>query len=96
MSCLSAKNTTRPLLKLTSIALLGTLAGLFTASSLFPNTRSYPATETTPRSTISTLPESLDARRIPGLHHPPSARRLQYGSLALPSQTAAPNHRPRS
>lgn len=39
---------------------------------------------------LTNLPKSLDQTQIPALHHPPSSRSLQYGSVRTVSMAAAP------
>jgi len=106
----SARRTARRLLKLASLGLAGLIAGLLSvgcnAASHKP-VANAPAdfhissnVEFTPSdgtaSPHSDLPESIDARQIPALHHSPSARRLQYGSVRLTGQPVLPNSHTRS
>jgi hypothetical protein len=98
MRSFSARRTKRKLFKLASLGLAGLLAGLLTGC-----TDTLSISSTTPPSTpysdlfrSTPLPESLDATQIPALHHPPSSRRLQFGSLHTVSQSMAPNGRNRS
>jgi len=101
MSSLAAHSTKRRLLKLASLGFAGLLAGLLTGCT---DTDTLSTTSRTEYSTASSdylrsptsLPESLDATQIPALHHPPSSRRLQIGSLHTVSQSMVPNGRNRS
>jgi hypothetical protein len=96
MSFLPASRTKRNLFKVASLGLAGLLAGLFAGCTDFPETSataSYThvagdsfnpdaAAEAQP-----SLPKSLDETQIPALRHPPSARRLQAGSVHMVSQS---------
>lgn len=97
MPSLAARNTKRRLFKLASLGLAGLLAGLLSGCN---DTLSASSNTQSPYSDYfrpaTTLPESLDATQIPALHHPPSSRRLQIGSLHTVSQSMAPNGRNRS
>ncbi len=99
MRPLPAHRTKRNLFKLASLGLAGLLAGLLTGCTDTLTTSSNTA-PSTPYSdyfrSATPLPESLDATQIPALHHPPSSRRLQFGSLHTVSQSMAPNGRNRS
>jgi hypothetical protein len=99
MHSLPARRTKRNLFKLASLGLAGLLAGLLTGCtdtlSISSSTQSSTPYSDYFRST-SPLPESLDATQIPALHHPPSSRRLQIGSLHTVSQPMATNGRNRS
>jgi hypothetical protein len=98
----SARRTARRLLKLASLGLAGLLAGLLSGCNASHND----ATNVSPYVHISTddsqtanqpdLPTSIDARQIPALHHSPSARRLQSGSVRLTGEPILPNARARS
>jgi hypothetical protein len=105
----SARRTTRRLLKLASLGLAGLIAGLLSAGcNASPNKAASAPTdlhisnnvEFTPSDTTAAhsldLPESIDARQIPALHHSPSARRLQYGSVRLTGEPILPSSRTRS
>jgi hypothetical protein len=92
----SAKRTTRRLLKLASLGLAGLLAGLFAGCNTSPNSASHFAATNSSSNLDSHLTGSIEDRQIPSLHHPPSARRLQFGSLSMAAQPTAPNRRSRS
>jgi hypothetical protein len=99
MSSSAAHSTKRRLLKLASLGLAGLLAGLLTGCTDTLSTSSsneYPSPYSDYFRPATPLPESLDATQIPALHHPPSSRRLQEGSLHTVSQSMAPNGRNRS
>jgi hypothetical protein len=97
-----ARRTARRLLKLASLGLAGLLAGLLSGCNAAPND----ATNVPPYARVSSddssaanqpdLPASLDARQIPALRHPPSTRRLQYGSLLVTGEPRLPSSRTRS
>jgi hypothetical protein len=102
MSISTTSRIARRLVTLASLGLAGLIAGLLAGCSYSPrkadNTPS-PVTTTTWEFTTATTPsaprsipyDSIDARQIPSLHHPPSARRLQYGSCgSAPTSNAAP------
>jgi hypothetical protein len=101
----SARRTTRRLLKLASLGLAGLLAGLLAGCKASPSNSAtvapYPhistdaefTPATSPSSGSSDLPASLDARQIPALRHPPSARRLQYGAVRITGEPVLPNAR---
>jgi len=91
----TSHRTTRRLLKLASLGLAGLLAGLLSGCNASPD---VPANTYTSDSSAnrSDLPDSLDARQIPALRHPPSARRLQNGSLRVNGEPHLPNSRNRS
>lgn len=97
MSSLKPSRTTLRLLKLASLGLAGLLAGLLAGCNAAPKTtatNSYDAqTQSIEPSDSSTsaIPPSLDATSIPALKHPPSARRLEYGSVRLTHQQS-PSH----
>jgi hypothetical protein len=106
MPALPSSRTTRRLVKLASLGLAGLIAGLLSGctstSDRADNTPPNPpaiAWEFTPANTpqprLSTLSTSLDAHLTPSLRHPPSARRLQFGSLHLIQQPIT-GDRPRS
>jgi hypothetical protein len=105
----SARRTTRRLLKLASLGLAGLIAGLLSVGcNTSPNKPASTSgdlhisnnVEFTPSDTTAAhsldLPESIDARQIPALHHSPSARRLQYGSVRLTGEPILPSSRTRS
>ncbi len=101
MPFLPASRTKRLLIKVASLGLAGFLAGLFAGcnASNPSNTRlsSNPAvSDTFPEAQSSQLPQSLDATQIPALRHPPSARRLQLGSVHTASMAMIPNGHNRS
>jgi hypothetical protein len=102
----TARRTTRRLLKLASLGLAGLIAGLLSVGcSASPNHAANVSddlhissnVEFTPSDSSAShdqdLPQSLDSREIPALHHPPSARRLEYGSVRLTGQPVALNSR---
>jgi hypothetical protein len=104
MSFLPASRTKRNLLKVASLGLAGLLAGLLAGCTDSPDTTvsaSYthlPSDSLTPDSsaTADRLPTSLNATEIPALKHPPSARRLQSGSVRTVSQVTATSGRSHS
>jgi hypothetical protein len=107
MAFLPASRTKRNLFKIASLGLAGLLAGLLSGCTDSPDTTAVNAPYThltsdslNPDSSAATqpnrLPESLDATQIPALKHPPSARRLQYGSVRTVSQVTVPNGRSHS
>ncbi|MGD0445405.1 MAG: hypothetical protein ABSA39_15830 [Edaphobacter sp.] len=103
MSFLPASRTRRRLLKVASLGLAGLIAGLLSgcnsANASARTSRPQAASDTLnsdPSLRTSPLPLSLDATQIPALHHPPSARRLQYGSVHTVSQVVVPNSPNRS
>ncbi len=89
MPFLPGSRTTRNLLKVASLGLAGLLAGLLSgcnsspalSASSHPRSGSADTSSTWSSEDFSELPQSLDARQIPALRHPPSARRLYYGSV---------------
>jgi hypothetical protein len=98
---------TRRLLKLASLGLAGLLAGLLSGCTVSStDARESPAPRTSsdweftsstiPNAPHSTLPQSIDARQIPALHHPPSARRLQQGDLTPVHQSSPTRYSNRS
>jgi hypothetical protein len=99
MRSLPARRIKRKLFKLASLGLAGLVAGLLTGCtdtlSISTSTQSSTPYSDYLRSTTP-LPESLDATQIPALHHPPSSRRLQFGSLHIVSQSMTTNGRNRS
>jgi hypothetical protein len=93
MSSLKPSRTTLRILKLASLGLAGLLAGLLAGCNAAPKstaTNSYDAQTESAGSRNSSIPPSLDATSIPALKHPPSARRLDYGSVRLTHQS--PSH----
>ena len=100
MQFLPASRTKRLLIKVASLGLAGFLAGLFSGcnASNSSNTpvSSNPAVSDTFPGAQSQLPQSLDATQIPALRHPPSARRLQLGSVHTASMAMLPNGHNRS
>jgi hypothetical protein len=101
MSFLPASRTKRNLFKIASLGLAGLLAGLLAGCTDFPETSA-----TTPYTHVSSesltaeatsptarLPESLDATQIPPLHHTPSTRSLQQGSVRTVSYPLTPSGR---
>ena len=86
MPSLPVSRTARRLLKVASLGLAGLLAGLLSGCNASKTVSINTHPENNPAFTSSTddfsqLPQSLDARQIPALRHPPSARRLDYGSV---------------
>jgi hypothetical protein len=106
MPSLPSSRLARRLAKLASLGLAGLLAGLLSGCHSFSteDDASTPPAATTSSTWEFTpanipganLPPSLDAVQIPALHHPPSARRLEYGSAHLLHQAAFPNSPHRS
>jgi hypothetical protein len=108
----SVRRTARRLLKLASLGLAGLIAGLLSVGcNASPSAATNSPAEsprvssnvdftftsaTTPETQHTSLPDSLDARQIPALRHPPSARRLQYGSVRVTGEPVFPNGRTRS
>jgi hypothetical protein len=103
MAFLPVSRTKRNLFKIASLGLAGLLAGLLAGCTDFPEissttpythvsseslTPEVPSTDQTAR-----LPESLDATRIPPLHHTPSSRSLQQGSVRTASYPLTPGGR---
>lgn len=98
MSISTTFRITRRLVTLASLGLAGLIAGLLagcssspreTANTPSPATTTWEFTTATTPSTPRSIPyDSIDARQTPSLHHPPSARRLQYGSV--PTSKASP------
>jgi hypothetical protein len=96
-----ARRTARRLLKVASLGLAGLLAGLLAGCNASPNDAANVPLFThssadSPANSDSDLPASIDARQIPSLRHPPSARRLQSGSVRLTGEPILPNARTRS
>jgi hypothetical protein len=104
MSTSNPARITRRLVTLASLAFTGLVAGLLTgctysqhetlnaSSPVAPTTTTWEfTTSTTPSSPLSIPYASIDARQTPSLHHPPSARRLQYGSVNFFNTTPANN-----
>ena len=89
MPFLPASRTTRRLFKVASLGLAGLLAGLLSGCNSSNNNASASSRSGEPTYSssasatddFSQLPQSLDARQIPALRHPPSDRRLYYGSV---------------
>ena len=100
MSFFPAARTHRRLLKVASLGLAGLIAGLLSGcNSADASVRTHDSQVAADPASAgaafqsSQLPPSLDATQIPALHHPPSARRLQYGSVHPVSQVVVPNNR---
>lgn len=97
MYSLPVSRTTRRLLKIASLGLAGLLAGLLSGCNTSPDNAANPHSHTigdssdTVSTSYSDLPESIEATQVPALHHPPSARRLQYGSITLNPPSSRPN-----
>jgi len=95
MSFLPASRTKRNLFKIASLGLAGLLAGLLAGCTDSPDATTNPYTHVAsdsfnPEATETQqtdLPKSLDETQIPALRHPPSARRLQTGTVHTVSQT---------
>ena len=102
MSFLPASRTRRRLLKVASLGLAGLIAGLLSgcnsADASVRTSKPQIASDSVSSSGVqpSQLPSSIEATQIPALRHPPSARRLQYGSVHPVSQGGVPNGRNRS
>jgi hypothetical protein len=104
MAFLPASRTKRNLVKIASLGLAGLLAGLLAGcnDSPDPTVSSYSQTSSDSLNPDSlnpdsakaeSLPSSRDATEIPALKHPPSARRLQAGSVHTVSQVTTSNGR---
>jgi hypothetical protein len=92
-----SRRTTRRLLKLASLGLAGLLAGLLSGCNAAPNAHFSSNADFTPTTSQSpNLPASIDARQIPALHHSPSARRLQDGSIRITGEPVLSPGRTRS
>jgi hypothetical protein len=97
MQFLPASRTKRLLIKVASLGLAGFLAGLFSGcTNAVANTPKTAAFYTSSESQPTQLPKSLDETQIPALRHPPSARRLQLGSVHTASMAMVPNGHNRS
>jgi hypothetical protein len=97
MQFLPASRTKRLLIKVASLGLAGFLAGLFSGcTNAVANTPKTAAFYTSSESQPTQLPKSLDETQIPALRHPPSARRLQLGSIHTASMAMVPNGHNRS
>jgi hypothetical protein len=92
----SSPNAPRPL-KVASLVLAIFIAGLLAgcnASTDLPETHvagtpNFSASDVD----LSSLPPSLDSHEVPALHHPPSTRRLKYGSVHTnPPRTIPASH----
>jgi len=85
MSYSPASNTARRLLKVASLGLAGLLVGLLSgcnsSNAVSASNHSGESGYSSSAGEFSQLPQSLDARQIPALRHPPSTRRLYYGSV---------------
>jgi hypothetical protein len=106
MSFLPASRTKRNLFKIASLGLAGLLAGLLSGCTDSPDSPDTSATapythvasdsfnpDVSTAAQPAPLPNSIEATQIPALRHPPSARRLQLGSVHTVSQTVARNGR---
>ena len=97
MSFLPTSRTKRNLFKIASLGLAGLLAGLFAGCTDSPEssaTASYTHVagdsfnpDAAAEAQATGLPKSLDETQIPALRHPPSARRLQAGTVHTVSQS---------
>jgi hypothetical protein len=97
MPFLPASRTTRLLMKVAGLGIAGFLAGLFSGcTNAVANTPKTAAAYTSFKSQPTQLPQSLDETQIPALRHPPSARRLQLGSVHTVSMAMVPNGHNRS
>jgi hypothetical protein len=107
MSFLPASRTKRRLLKVASLGLAGLIAGLLSGCNDSPDTTVVSSayghvpsesfsSAASPDAQPAPLPPSLEATQIPALHHQPSARHLQYGSVHAASMAMVPNGRNRS
>lgn len=98
MSFLPASRTKRNLFKIASLGLAGLLAGLLAGCLDSPESSATTASYThvagdsfnPDAEAQASLPKSLDETQIPALRHPPSARRLQAGSVHTVSQPVPP------
>jgi hypothetical protein len=100
-SARSTHRTARRLLKLASLGLAGLLAGLLSGCNAPPDAPTDPHVSSNADFTPSAsqrpdLPASIDARQIPALHHSPSARRLQEGSMRITGEPVIPPGRTHS
>jgi hypothetical protein len=94
MHFLPASRTKRRLIKIASLGLAGLLAGLLSGCdsadasvhSSKLQTADYSSVDALTGTEVSALPASIEATQIPALHHAPSARRLQFGSIHTSSQ----------
>jgi hypothetical protein len=103
MPFLPASRTKRNLFKIASLGLAGLIAGLLSGCSDSPGTAvstshaPVASDSITPDASAAArparLPDNIEATQIPALRHPPTARRLQSGSLHTVSQTQSPNGR---
>ena len=103
MPFLPASRTKRNLFKIASLGLAGLLAGLLGGCNESPDTATTapysPVTtdslnpDAAREAQLTSLPKSLDETQIPALHHPPSSRSLQYGSVRNVSMAVAPSDR---
>jgi hypothetical protein len=87
---------TRNLFKIASLGIVGLLAGLFSGCNSQPDALSVPpyariSSNWTPpnTTTVHAAESAVEEKLTPQLRHPPSARRLQYGSVRLAHQ---PDH----
>jgi hypothetical protein len=106
MSFLPASRTKRNLFKIASLGLAGLIAGLLSGCNDSPNATAstsytHVASDSVPSDPSgsiqsSSLPSSIEATQIPALRHPPSARRLQSGSIRTVSQVMAASGRSHS
>jgi hypothetical protein len=100
-SARSTHRTARRLLKLASLGLAGLLAGLLSGCNPPPDAPTDPHVSSNADFTPSgsqrpDLPVSIDARQIPALHHSPSARRLENGSMRITGEPVIPPGRTHS
>ena len=107
MSFLPASRTKRNLFKVATLGLAGLLAGLLAGCNDSPDTTVNtpythlsseflsPDTTAVPAEPTS-LPSSLDATQIPALHHTPTSRILESGSIHTVSMDMASSNRSRS
>jgi hypothetical protein len=60
-----------------------------------PSDLSTPHTQSLPENDLpdNNLPDNIEAGEAPALHHPPSARRLEYGSVRPTAQSVSLNSR---
>jgi hypothetical protein len=106
MSFLPASRTKRNLFKVATLGLAGLLAGLLAGCNDSPDTTvntpythlssEFMSPDTAVPTESAPLPSSIDAIQVPALHHAPTSRLLEYGSVHTVSMTTASSRRSRS
>ena len=108
MTYLPSAQTTRRLLKVCSLGLAGLVASLLSgcktstinaagaSATLRITTNAEFTSSDIPETSRQASPRSIEDQLIPSLRHPPSARRLRYGSVHSAPQTTGFNSRSRS